>query len=265
MATNNFKPFSIASGANVLSQADYEALAALATGFTAGKASSAQINKALRQSSVLANILAQFIADNSGNDVLDDGNPATISANLLLALKANGAGNFLQKTNNLSEIAAAGSAAVTQTLANLGLGGLGVGSAVPVGIPLPWPAATAPTGWMKCNGSSFSLTTYPVLALVYPTGLLPDLRGEFIRGFDDGRGVDISRILLAWQDGTWIQPNIDTSATGTAISIGNGELLFNTGSTGAVSNITGYSGNGSRQRSYIRPRNVAFNYIVRAA
>ncbi|ENM4475995.1 hypothetical protein AB7Y34_002841 [Salmonella enterica] len=48
MAINNFKPFAAASGANVVSQSDYEGLTALATGFTAGVAKSAQINKALR-------------------------------------------------------------------------------------------------------------------------------------------------------------------------------------------------------------------------
>ncbi|WP_237448778.1 hypothetical protein [Pantoea sp. Seng] len=89
MATNNFKPFAQASGANVTSQADYEALAALLTGFQSGKASSAQINKALRQSSAIASVLAQFIADKSGNDVLDNGSTSTILTNLLLALKGN--------------------------------------------------------------------------------------------------------------------------------------------------------------------------------
>ena len=87
--TNNFKPFAQASGANVTSQADYEALAALLTGFQSGKASSAQINKALRQSTAIASVLAQFIADKSGNDVLDNGSTSTILTNLLLALKGN--------------------------------------------------------------------------------------------------------------------------------------------------------------------------------
>ncbi len=77
--------------------------------------------------------------------------------------------------------------------------GLGEGSALPVGVPVPWPSATPPTGWMKCNGSSFNLTSYPALAAVFPSGVLPDLRGEFIRGWDDGRGVDTGRVLLSSQ------------------------------------------------------------------
>lgn len=91
MAQNNFKPFATGANANVTAQADYEALAALLTGFQSGKASSAQINKALRQSSTVAAMLAQFIADKSGNDVLDNGNIATIQASLIQALKANAA------------------------------------------------------------------------------------------------------------------------------------------------------------------------------
>ncbi|HGV1586084.1 TPA: phage tail protein, partial [Escherichia coli] len=77
--------------------------------------------------------------------------------------------------------------------------GLGEGSALPVGVPVPWPSATPPTGWLKCNGAAFSAEEYPELAKVYPTNKLPDLRGEFIRGWDDGRGVDAGRQLLSSQ------------------------------------------------------------------
>ncbi|MDU1573283.1 MAG: hypothetical protein E6868_08530 [Pantoea sp.] len=95
MAINNFKPFATGSGANVLSQADYESLAALSSGFQAGKASSAQINKALRQGAVMASILAQFIADSSGNDVLDNGNTASILASLKSGLLASSPGRLI--------------------------------------------------------------------------------------------------------------------------------------------------------------------------
>ncbi|EHO8739532.1 phage tail protein [Salmonella enterica] len=73
MAKNDFKPFATGKGANVTSQPDWEALPALLSGFTAGKASSAQVNKALRQASFIAAALAQYIASKSGQDVLDDG------------------------------------------------------------------------------------------------------------------------------------------------------------------------------------------------
>ncbi|HAU7620525.1 TPA: phage tail protein [Salmonella enterica subsp. enterica] len=77
--------------------------------------------------------------------------------------------------------------------------GLGEGSALPVGVPVPWPSATPPTGWLKCNGAAFSAEEYPELAKVYPTNKLPDLRGEFIRGWDDGRGIDAGREILSAQ------------------------------------------------------------------
>ena len=74
MAINNFKPFALDPNANVTSQADWEALPALLSGFTAGKASSAQVNKAIRQNtSFIAAALAQYTANKSGLDVLDDG------------------------------------------------------------------------------------------------------------------------------------------------------------------------------------------------
>lgn len=71
MATNNFKAFAIDPNANVMSQADWEALPALLSGFTAGKASSAQVNKAIRQATTIAALVGQFIA-NSGVDALDN-------------------------------------------------------------------------------------------------------------------------------------------------------------------------------------------------
>ena len=82
MPTNDFKAFATGNGANVISQADYLALAALVSGFSSGKASSAQVNKALRQATVMANVLAQFIAYSANVDVLDDGNTAAILSNL---------------------------------------------------------------------------------------------------------------------------------------------------------------------------------------
>lgn len=60
----------------------------------------------------------------------------------------------------------------------------------PVGAPIPWPSATPPSGWLICNGQTFNTAQYPLLAKAYPSGRLPDLRGVFIRGLDQGRGVD---------------------------------------------------------------------------
>ncbi|CAM3831950.1 hypothetical protein SB6095_04608 [Klebsiella quasivariicola] len=73
MAKNDFKPFATAANANVMSQADWEGLPALLSGFTSGKAASAEVNKAIRQASFIAAALAQYTANKSGLDVLDDG------------------------------------------------------------------------------------------------------------------------------------------------------------------------------------------------
>ncbi|WP_353622550.1 hypothetical protein [Citrobacter sp. Cpo086] len=86
MPTNDIKPFAAAGGANVLTQAEYLALAALSTGFSSGKANSKEVNKAIRQATFAASALAQFICDKSGSDVLDDGNVAGLVTKLLSAI-----------------------------------------------------------------------------------------------------------------------------------------------------------------------------------
>lgn len=86
--TNNFKALATGVAANVLTQAEYEALTTLlANGFTAGVADSKTINKALRQSSFVAEAIAKIIADNNVN-ALDDGDVATFKTNLLTAIGA---------------------------------------------------------------------------------------------------------------------------------------------------------------------------------
>ncbi|WP_282748908.1 phage tail protein, partial [Hafnia paralvei] len=221
MPTNDIKPFAAAGGANVLTQAEYLALAALSTGFSSGKAKSKEVNKAIRQATFIASALAQFICDKSGSDVLDDGNVAGLVTNLLSAMNKTsqpldatltalaglvGAANKLPYFNGadtatLTDLTSVGrdiigKADVAAVLTYLGLG---EGSALPVGVPVPWPSATPPTGWIKCNGAPFYAKEYPELAKVYPALKLPDLRGEFIRGWDDGRGVDTGRGILSAQ------------------------------------------------------------------
>ena len=122
MATNNFKPFATGTGANVTSQADYEALTALATGFQSGKASSAQINKALRQSSFVASALAQFISDKLNQDVLDNGDLSAFNLKLAQAFAV----QYLSRSNPFADIKADGAAAVAEALSNLGLGIRGI-------------------------------------------------------------------------------------------------------------------------------------------
>ncbi|WP_251142654.1 phage tail protein, partial [Escherichia coli] len=193
MAKNDFKAFATDRNANVMSQEEWEALPALLSGFTAGKASSAQVNKAIRQASFIAAALAQFVSDKTQRDVLDNGDlPGFVEL-----LGSGFAVEYLSRKNPFGDIKSDGT--VQTALENLGLG---EGSALPVGVPVPWPSVTPPTGWLKCNGAAFSAEEYPELAKAYPTNKLPDLRGEFIRGWDDGRGIDTGRALLNWQPHT---------------------------------------------------------------
>ncbi len=93
-------------------------------------------------------------------------------------------------------------------------------------MPVPWPTATPPAGWLKCDGRAFTKEQYPVLARVYPTLRLPDLRGEFIRGWDDGRKVDTGRKLLSAQGATLLRTamldyyNQDTTGTSGIVGMG---------------------------------------------
>ncbi|EFN7870858.1 integrase [Escherichia coli] len=169
---------------------------------------------------------------------------------LLTALRA----LLLSRKNPFGDIKSDGT--VKTALENLGLG---EGSALPVGVPVPWPSVTPPTGWLKCNGAAFSAEEYPELAKVYPTNKLPDLRGEFIRGWDDGRGIDSGRTLLSAQDGSIEAHGHDYNG---AIYTSSGPSWANTTDAGhrAYSGFTSSYGG-----SETRPRNIAFNFIVRAA
>lgn len=154
--------------------------------------------------------------------------------------------------------------------------GLGAGSALPVGVPVPWPLATAPAGWLKCNGAAFTAAQYPKLAQAYPALKLPDLRGEFLRGWDDGRGVDVGRQILAAQGDairnlTGSIPSaapygFEQDATGVLYATqgfahGGGSLAQQSAGYGIGFNASLVVPTASENR----PRNIAFNYIVRAA
>jgi hypothetical protein len=83
-------------------------------------------------------------------------------------------------------------------------------SGTPVGTILYYPSTTIPAGWMQCDGRELSTTTYAKLfeVLQYRFGgagavfKLPDLRGEFIRSVDSGRGIDPNRAVGSFQRGS---------------------------------------------------------------
>ncbi|HGC3124074.1 TPA: phage tail protein [Escherichia coli] len=191
---------------------------------------------------------------------------------LLTALRA----LLLSRKNPFGDIKSDGT--VKTALENLGLG---EGSALPVGVPVPWPSATPPTGWLKCNGAAFSAEEYPELAKAYPTNKLPDLRGEFIRGWDDGRGIDAGRVLLSIQTGMLekhrhivvANDGYDTKDEWELATIfkktytqGRGLDATNTGGSLIPSPTLHSRGSiGNTGGNETRPRNIAFNFIVRAA
>ncbi len=88
MAINEFKPFAATADANVQEQADYEQSEIIRAGFKTGLARSAEVNKAIRQATSITAAVAEFTAEKSGKDMLDDGNIATIKANFETALSA---------------------------------------------------------------------------------------------------------------------------------------------------------------------------------
>lgn len=386
MAKNEFLPFGIAEGANVLSNQEYERLAARFNGFVSGVAKSKELNTVWRQSSVMSSALAQFIVDSDNKDLLDNGDVASVKNRLVAAIKQtiSGVGYVTTAAMNLelnkkfdkanisgvkgndndkvpslnlftTEIgklaalgysyskiesdgryqpkgnyAPAGDYATNTALTNglelkinttalkQELGGNpysivsqkvitealdnkvnysaikqetgdGAYSLISqkaltdlfakyflVGELIFWPQSTPPVGYLVCNGQSFNKTTYPLLAKAYPTGVLPDLRGEFIRGLDAGRNIDSGRSVLSAQSDAIqnIKGAMTISAEKTPASSASGALSVSetTGmvvTSAFVSRTTQvFDFDASREvrtANENRPRNIAFLYIVRAA
>ena len=165
--------------------------------------------------------------------------------------------------------------------------------AAPVGSVYTFAGATVPTGWLKCNGALLSRTTYAslfaVIGTTYGAGdgsttfALPDLRGEFVRGADDGRGVDAGRVLGSAQAG---QNASHTHTASTSPAGGHSHVFENlarmpdqdrgignaslwsidstvTQTTSAVGDhihaVTVNADGGNESR----PRNVAMHYIIK--
>lgn len=108
-----------------------------------------------------------------------------------------------------SDVDALSSTAATQQDL-LDLAGALAALLTPVGVVECFARAAAPGGWLACDGAAVSRTTYADLFAAIGTAFgagdgsttftLPDLRGEFVRGLDSGRGVDAARVLGTAQD-----------------------------------------------------------------
>ena len=225
------------------------------------------------------------LQDSSGSPFVSLKSPSALSGNVALTLPSSITnGGFLQTdgSGNLSFQIVAG---------------------VPSGSVFCMAVATVPSGYLECNGAAVSRTTYAALFAIigtaYGTGNgsstfnLPDLRGEFVRGFDNGRGVDSGRSIASSQSSQFGQHNHNVSASSSSsvsdpghqhsMSVGffnslssGGALAFrdagtsnriNNASTGiSVSTSTSISQSnrgGTSNSSETRPRSIAMMYIIK--
>ena len=243
----------------------------------------------------MLNALPIRFQDSSGSPFVSIQSPSSLSGNVTLTLPSSITnGGFLQTdgSGNLSFQIVAG---------------------VPTGSVFCLAVDTVPTGYVKCNGASYSRTgTYAALFAVIGTTYgaadsshfnVPDLRGEFIRGFDDGRGVDSGRSINDPQGGQNLQHNHSASSSVSdpghfhhSFKLGNaGQSRFNStlssnvtpaSGTGAANLNEGYNivsrseeadvgktsskttgvsvnTNTDNQGSEARPRNIAMLYIIK--
>ncbi|EFH8072150.1 TPA: integrase [Escherichia coli] len=182
---------------------------------------------------------------------------------LLTALRA----LLLSRKNPFGDIKSDGT--VKTALENLGLGE----GAPAIGVPFFWPSAAMPNtvinSWsgmvfLKFNGAKFSATDYPVLAKVFPSLVLPDARGDFIRIWDDGCGVDSGRALLSWQAATSLSQFGGNYPEGSGHSIANHDGISAHEPGFSRYHYTSNSVGDGVNFIAVRPRNIAFNFLVRA-
>lgn len=133
--------------------------------------------------------------------------------------------------------------------------------------------ANPPSGWLKCNGAAVSRTVYANLFAAIGVNFgsgngsttfnVPDLRGQFVRGLDDGRGIDNGRQLGSSQS----SQNLSHSHSATLIreriaaefvQTGGNAVLGDQQSDGLLTITTTLNGG-----SEARPRNVALPYFIK--
>lgn len=135
----------------------------------------------------------------------------------------------------------------------------------PAGVVASFARDTAPTGWLKANGAAISRTAYSDLFSAIGTKFgsgdgvntfnLPDLRGQFIRGWDDGRGVDAGRAFSSWQDSAnKAHTHVYNVAPNDA---GAGTNIY--GRSGSIGQTAVSSSGGSESR----PINIALLYCIK--
>lgn len=151
-------------------------------------------------------------------------------------------------------------------------------SLVPAGTMQFYAGSTAPNGWLKANGAAISRTTYAnlfaAIGTTYGAGngsttfTLPDMRGEFPRGWDDGRGIDSSRAIGTAQTDAF-QGHYHTLTNNTSVwrNVGGAVLGGAGNSAGATLSVTSPTDDGTngtpRTAAETRPRNIALLAIIK--
>ena len=242
----------------------------------------------------MSNGLPIRFQDSSGAPFVALKSPASVSSNVTFTLPgADGSNGQMLQTN--------GSGALSFTTVQ----------GVPSGSVFCMAVATVPSGYLECNGAAVSRTTYSVLFAVIGTAYgsgngsstfnLPDLRGEFVRGFDNGKGTDSGRSIATSQSAQNAQHNHSISvsgttsdptptltgdvrrisegyrAQGTASGVFTKENDGNNNITGSSSTspVAGFSmdaththtfsasGDTGNQGGEARPRNIAMMYVIK--
>lgn len=135
---------------------------------------------------------------------------------------------------------------------------------VPTGTLIWFAASTAPANFLKASGAAISRTTYAALFAVIGTTYgvgdnsttfnVPDLRGEFVRGWDDARGIDSGRAIGTWQGSSNLSHSHSTSIRYNASGGGSGYTALC-----IIDNIYGYAEfpTDAVGGTEARPRNIA--------
>jgi len=143
----------------------------------------------------------------------------------------------------------------------------------PIGSIVMWALGTAPTNWIECDGGTTA--AYPELAALLGA-TVPDLRGQFVRGWDNGKGTDSGRAINTEQGEDFLSHthsitdkshnhSYDRSDQGTGADGGSSGVHDYNASSTSGSQFTGITGTNSEGGSETRPVNTALMYIIRAS
>lgn len=161
-----------------------------------------------------------------------------------------------------------------------------VDAIAPAGSVAMFASSTVPSGWLECNGAAVSRTTYATLFAAIGTTwgsgdgsttfTLPDLRGEFVRGWDNGKGTDTGRAFASAQADSienHVHPGSTTAQSGSLAGIqdlggaqtggGGARVGAGTAMTVTFPALSFTTGNNTGGAAETRPRNIALMYIIK--